>query len=47
VTGVLAAPTAKLLELETLGRGLLVFCRRVIATFAITTLKHNVIARHN
>jgi len=42
-----AAATAKLAEFKTLGRSLLVFRRRVVPTLALTTLKHNIIARHN
>ena len=42
-----AAATAKLAEFKTLGRSLLVFSRRVVPTLALTTLKHNIIARHN
>jgi hypothetical protein len=47
VTRVLAATAAELLKLETLGRSLLVLGRDVVATFAIRTLQHYVIARHN
>ena len=47
MTSVLAAPTTELLELETFSRGLFVLCGRVVAAFAITTLEHNIIARHN
>ena len=47
MTSVLAAPPTELLELKTFRRGLLILCGRVVATFAITTLEHNVIARHN
>jgi hypothetical protein len=43
----LAAPTTKLFEFKTLGSGLFVFRRRVVPTFAVTTLEHNIIARHN
>jgi len=47
VTCVLAATATKLLKLKPVGRGLLVLCRYVVATLAVSTLKHNVIARHN
>jgi hypothetical protein len=47
MASVFATATTELAELQTLGRGLLVLGRRVVATLAITTLKHNIIARHN
>jgi hypothetical protein len=43
----LSAPITKLLEFETLGRRLFVFRRGVVPTLAVTTLEHNIIARHN
>ena len=47
VTCVLAATATKLLKLKPVGRGFLVLCRYVVPTLAVSTLKHNVIARHN
>jgi hypothetical protein len=43
---VLATAPAELTEGQALGRRFLVFGGGVIATFAITTLKHNVVPRH-
>jgi hypothetical protein len=42
-----AATAAKLTELQTLRRRLFIFGRHVITAFAVRTLKHNIIARHN
>ena len=47
VASVLAATATEFLELEPIGRRLLVLCRSVVAALAFTTLEHNVIARHN
>ena len=47
VTSVLAATATKLLKLEPVGRGFLVLCRYVVPALTVSTLKHNVIARHN
>ena len=44
---VLATATAELTEGKSLSRRLFVFCGGVIAALAITTLKHNVVPRHN
>ena len=41
-----AAATAKLLELQTVGRVLLVLGRHVIALFALRALQNNVISGH-
>ena len=46
VTSVFAATTAELAEFQPIGRGLLILGRHVIPTFAILTLKHNIIAWH-
>jgi hypothetical protein len=42
-----AATATELTEFKTLLRGLLVFRRRVVPALAITTLKDNIISRHN
>ena len=47
MASVLAATTTKLLKFQPIGGGLLILCRHVIPTFAILTLKHNIIAWHN
>jgi len=47
VTSVLSATATELLKFQTLSRSLLILSRRVIPTLALTTLKNNVIARHN
>ena len=47
VTSVLSATTTELLKFQTLSRCFLIFSRRVVPTLALTTLKNNVIARHN
>jgi hypothetical protein len=47
VRPVLAAATAELPELETLGRRLLVLRRHVVAALALGALQHDVIAWHN
>ena len=47
VTSVLSATTTELLKLQTLSCCFLILSRRVIPTLAFTTLKNNVIARHN
>jgi hypothetical protein len=44
VRRVLAAETAKLFELQTLRRLLLVFGRDVVAVFAIATLQNDVVS---
>jgi hypothetical protein len=44
---VLATATAELAKRKSLSRRLLVFGGGVIATFAVTTLKHNIIPRHD
>ena len=44
---VLAATAAELAEFQPIRRGFLILGRHVIPTFAILTLKHNVIAWHN
>ena len=41
-----ATATAKLLKLKPVRRVLLVFCRHVIALFALGALQNNVISRH-
>ena len=43
----LATATAELAEGKSLSRRLLVFCGGVVAALAITTLKYNVVPRHN
>ena len=47
VTRVLAAAATEFAEFQAIRRGLLILGRRVIPTFAILTLKHNIIAWHN
>ena len=47
MASVLAATATEFLELEPIGRRLLVLGRSVVAALAFTTLEHNVIARHN
>ena len=47
VVRMLATATAELAEGQPISRGLFVFGGGVIAAFAVTTLKHNVIPRHN
>jgi len=47
MAGVLPATTTKLTEFQTLSRCLLVLGSRVVSTLALTTLKNDVIARHN
>ena len=47
MASVLPATATEFLELEPIGRRLLVFRRYVIAALAFTTLEHNVIAWHN
>ena len=44
---VLATTATKLAELKSIGRGLLILSRSVIAALTLITLKHNVIAWHN
>jgi hypothetical protein len=46
VTSVFAATAAELAEFQPIGRGLLILGRRVIPTFTILALKHNIIAWH-
>jgi hypothetical protein len=46
VTSVFAATAAELAEFQPIRRGFLILGRHVIPTFAILTLKHNVIAWH-
>jgi hypothetical protein len=43
---VLTAKTTELLELQAIRRFLFIFCRHVIAIFAIATLQNNIIS-HN
>jgi hypothetical protein len=43
---VLAATSTKLTKLKPVRRGLLVLGRNVITAFALTTLKHNIVAWH-
>ena len=47
VARMLSATTAKLLKLQPIRRGFLVFGRRVVAALTLVALEHNVIARHN
>lgn len=47
MTGVLAAPTAELLEFQSRCRLFLILVSDVIAIFAIRTLKNDIISRHN
>ena len=47
VTSVLSATTTKLTKLQTLSRRFLILRSRIVPTLAFTTLKNNVIARHN
>ena len=47
VSGMFAATTAKLTELQTLRGRLFILRRDVITTLACRALKHNIIARHN
>ena len=47
VTSVFSATAAELAEFQPIGRGLLILGRHVVSTFAILTLKHNIIAWHN
>ena len=47
MTCMLAATWTKLLKLKPVGRGLLILRRHVVAALAVTTLEHNVIARHD
>jgi hypothetical protein len=42
-----AATATELTEFKALLRGLLVFRGCVVPAFAVTTLKHNIISRHN
>jgi hypothetical protein len=44
---VLAATATELTEFKPVGRGLLILGRNVVATLAVGTLKHNIIAWHN
>ena len=46
VTSVLAATATEFAEFQAVWRGLLILGRHVVPTFAISTLKHNVIAWH-
>ena len=46
VTSVLAATATEFAEFQAVGRGLLILGRHVVPTFALLTLKHNVIAWH-
>ena len=46
VTCVLAATATEFAEFQAIRRGLLILGRHVVSTFAILTLKHNVIAWH-
>ena len=46
MTRVLAATATEFAEFQAIRRGLLILGRHVIPTFAILTLKHNVIAWH-
>src|SRR6185369_14936706 len=46
VTSVFSATAAELAEFQPIGRGLLILGRHVVPTFAILTLKHNIIAWH-
>ena len=41
-----AAATAKLLKLKPVWRVLLVFCRHIVALFALSALQNYVISRH-
>jgi hypothetical protein len=43
---VLTAATAELLELETLGRSLLVLCSYVVPAFALDALQYDIVTRH-
>ena len=47
MASMLPATTAELLKLQPIRRGFLVLGRSVVAAFAVSALKHNVIARHN
>jgi hypothetical protein len=47
VSGMFAATTAKLTELQTLRGRLFILRRNIITTLACRALKHNIIARHN
>src|SRR6185295_18545395 len=47
VTSVFSATAAELAEFQPIGRSLLILGRYVVSTFAILTLKHNIIAWHN
>jgi hypothetical protein len=44
---VFTATATELAELKPIGRGLLILGRYVVAAFACTTLKNNIIAWHN
>ena len=46
MTRVLAATATEFAEFQAIRRGLLILGRHVVPTFAILTLKHNVIAWH-
>jgi hypothetical protein len=43
----LSATATELLKLQTLGSSLFILGRRVIPTLTFTTLKNNIVARHN
>ena len=43
---VLTAATTELLELETLGRSLLVLCSYVVPAFALDALQNDIVTRH-
>src|SRR4029079_12598373 len=47
VTSVFSATAAELAEFQPIRRSLLILGRHVVSTFAILTLKHNIIAWHN
>ena len=44
---VFAATATELTKLKPIRRGLLILGRYIVATLTVSTLKHNVVSRHN